>query len=108
MNPTEAEALIRAVLQENISEDTSNSTLVSTLAGDLGFDELDFVETACGIEKRAQLPLDQGGVFQTVEIPDEEIQEWETLQDIVDTLVRVTAPGYGSLSGVRKSLSKGN
>lgn len=97
MNPEQAEAVVRLVIRKNIGDEVAALPLTSELLGDLGFDELDFVETAMGIERELAHPDVLGGCGNLVEMQDEEVEKWETLQDVVDTVVKVTQPGYGRL-----------
>ena len=96
MNPEEAEAVVRWVIQKDIGEKEAAMPLSSRLEEDLGFDDLDYVETVMLVEKRIASP-EVGEHWQVVNIPDEMMAEWKTLQDIVDTILEVTTPGYGRL-----------
>ena len=94
MDPSQAESVVRQVLQENIGDDVASQPLSSSLEDDLGFDELDFVETAMSVEKALARP---GGDGYLVELQDEDMMGWKTMQDVVDTVVKITQPGYGRL-----------
>ena len=97
MNPVEAEAVVRKALRDNIGEEVAFLPLASNLLEDLGFDELDFVETAMYIERHLAHPDVLGGCGHLVEILDEDMMGWKTVQDVVDTVMKVTQPGYGRL-----------
>ena len=93
MNPVEAEAIVRLVLRKNIGDEVAALPLTSELLGDLGFDELDFVETAMGVERELAHPDVLGGCGNLIEVTDDDMMAWETMQDVVDTVVKVTQSG---------------
>lgn len=96
MNPEEAEAIVRAVLLQDLGEKESLMPLTSRLREDMDFDELDYVEVSILLEK-VIASVEAGEHRQVVAIPDEDMADWVTMQDIVDTIVLVTTPGYGRL-----------
>lgn len=90
MSPEQAEDVVRLVIRKNIGDEVAALPLTSELLCDLGFDELDFVETVMGVERELARPDGHGGCGVLVAIPDEDMHTWETLQDVVNTVVKVT------------------
>lgn len=96
MDPEEAEAIVRAALLQDLGEKEALMPLTSRLREDMDFDELDYVEMCILLEKVIASP-EAGAHRQVVAIPDEDMADWVTMQDMVDTVVKVTTPGYGRL-----------
>lgn len=79
MNAEEAEKTVRWALGENSGDDDSEAPLDASLADDLGLDDLDRVEFVLTLEKRIG-----------VSIPDETVDAWEVLSDVVDSIYDLT------------------
>lgn len=75
-------AKVQAVVSEKLDVDASKVTPEASFANDLGADSLDVVELVMALEEEF-----------TVEIPDEEAEKLQTVQDVVNYINTKTAKG---------------
>lgn len=79
MHADRAEVLVRAAIAEALGETQGNCDLSDNFRENLACDSLDYVELIMKVEKHTGL---------TVE--DEDVERWETVQDVVNYLMRNT------------------
>ncbi len=75
-------AKVQAVVSDKLDVDASKVTPEASFANDLGADSLDVVELVMALEEEF-----------TVEIPDEEAEKLQTVQDVVNYINTKTAKG---------------
>jgi acyl carrier protein len=73
----DVEAKVKAIIATQLMVDEEEVTPKSTLVDDLGADSLDVVEIVVQIEEDFDL-----------EIPDEEAENFKTVQDVIDGINR--------------------
>jgi acyl carrier protein len=75
-------AKVQAVVSDKLDVDAAKVTPEASFANDLGADSLDVVELVMALEEEF-----------TVEIPDEEAEKLQTVQDVVNYINTKTAKG---------------
>jgi acyl carrier protein len=75
-------AKVQEVVSDKLDVDASKVTPEASFANDLGADSLDVVELVMALEEEF-----------TVEIPDEEAEKLQTVQDVVNYINTKTAKG---------------
>lgn len=71
---------VREVIAEQLCVDVANVVPAAHLIDDLGADSLDMVELTMMLEEAFD-----------IEIPDEVVEKWKTVGDVLNSLVKVTA-----------------